>query len=163
MVRRRLGRDQSRPILHPSTHPIGLITGVSGKLERELLIKAPFDLGQPLGPKPGNRRCILLALPVKQPAPLPQPHLPAHPTRHQPLRIKLQLNRLCDLLTRTPPSLAFLPKAPFAAFSAATRPFRVRNSSGSSSLRASPYSSSWCRSIRSNFVHSCSPFSRHSR
>src|ERR1700722_4520904 len=151
MVRRRLGRDQSRPILHPSTHPIGLITGVSGKLERELLIKAPFDLGQPLGPKPGNRRCVLLALAVKQPAPLPQPHLPAQPTR------------LCDLLPRTPPSLAFLPKAPFAAFSAATRPFRVRNSSGSSSLRASPYSSSWCRSIRSNFVHSCSPFSRHSR
>lgn len=75
-----------------------LIATVGRVGERELLVKAAFDLIDPLFAPAGNRSAFLVALCLKRPSAFAQPRSSAFRAGHEPLWVKFEIHPGDDLL-----------------------------------------------------------------
>ncbi len=74
--------------------------------ERQLLIEAALDLGDPLRTHTRNRERVPVTLNLQLPAALTKPRLPSLRPSHEPLRVKLKLDLGDDLFARVDLGLA---------------------------------------------------------
>ncbi len=119
--------------------PPVLVGGVGGAVGIELLLQAPARLKQPLGTVAGDRAPVALALRFQRTAALAQPRPTTLRTRHEALRIELDLDAILVLVvSRFGRLVALTLQALLGLAQRLAAALAVRNWSGNSSPRASP-------------------------